>query len=1604
MASKKRHIAAALARDDARHGEKKKERSKTPPDQHSHNTRSVAKACPFTACPELCTTPAALAAHLREEHPTAGFSDMPYDKINKQFTGRIRACLTCAAPVDRDELSHAEECAKWAAVSAQNNPEFAKARAARAQAQPPVEAERKQDLLKAKAPAKAASPDKAVAEVLPAAADKPRPRADAKRNTNGPSKDAAMPMTEAPTSKLPANMQLDTCAACYRTRTFAEVAIALTLGCGCCYVCKECSIKPGPQCKNDNAKVNKPGHDTAKARAMSPNKQSSKPGAAQEEVPQTPSPVPERSPAQHEKAGGSPAPSRTPPTGVTQSRVKPGSASPGADSQSRAGPPSISKSPPSFRLDPNTPPFSPQAHSPESLHVPESASPTQDETGGGLPAPSRASPTDAARSRVKPGSVSLRADAQSPAGTHTVVNPDQQHIVESPAQAAAAKPARADASAENADAPAAAAPVKMTEQERERAERNRIAAEQKLRTKGVWRPKQNQQQRQENDSKDKAEPEAKEFQCPVADCKMGYDKAAKLTAHCKKKHTKNQLKAVSAQMWASLSITLCPDCSMPIGTSGMTSHKKTHTKQPQQQQLARNADQGDDAAQHLGIDDASQPEVPASADGEEQPAQAKWDINARFRGKLKITANGVKRRDNPAELPTVEELAQHAPTPAELMPELKAPFKEAAHPLLQDLIRAFTTEANRDEAVTRAIVALLMLVPATLSSTRGFLGQRATSGVKDKLQKARLVIEEEEFLTMAVERPRNYVPPADEQTKAVHAAKKQVELGRPGRAAYILTQQSKFADIRDPAVAAAIEQLHPQRSDEPMPELPADAPKIYFDMKKLPQLIKQYDNGAAADIYGWNGNLMRALIEDNEIGAKAFALLFTNIANDTLPESARQYLVARRGIAFQEENKVRPITILSWFAKVALSLTVKKSQLEIAKITAPVNLGIGVPGGPATAFLKADEDMYGKKAAENEPTVKVMLTVDIKAAFPSIDRQWLIKQLNSHDVLKPLRRIVRFLYGHEENSRVYFMDRGSVAKVVESSQGIPQGDEPSSDLFGVAIAPIYAKTLADHPNVAATALHDDFRITGAPADVFAAFETYMAEAKKINLQVQPSKSKLFVPEDHKITEAEARKAQELQIQVVNDAIELYGVPFGGYDIDHLLQPILDGHKKLLDALLHEHMPKQYALTILRHCSLPKANHIIRALPQHRVQQFAQRFDDEIRKAATVILNNDIDIDDKTWLHATLPGRLGGFGLRPVQRTANAAFIAQQFQSHSLLSHLDYPARANAIDHALAELKQAAPNGETIAELPNNTAEATELLNDESPGEGWQKPGLQKNLTADIEQALKQEHFSADAMTQAERARWLSITGPAASAWFTAIPADEDHKLSDRQFVTACRLRLGIQLFSNLPKRCYCHHKVDLKEEPEHLLTCYRSSEMQTEMRHDGIKRIIRQQCKEIGLSVVDEPSNLLPGSQLRPDLLVAGGDNKEIVDVSVTLPTAKSYVDIAAEAQLAAAHKRAADKAKKFEEMARHCRAKMVPFVVEVYGAMTNDTTQFIGRVANAAAKVYTAPDAVDRIEHALKSAVAVQVQKGTAEAAEQQCNWLHMMEAADAANGESNE
>lgn len=197
------------------------------------------------------------------------------------------------------------------------------------------------------------------------------------------------------------------------------------------------------------------------------------------------------------------------------------------------------------------------------------------------------------------------------------------------------------------------------------------------------------------------------------------------------------------------------------------------------------------------------------------------------------------------------------------------------------------------------------------------------------------------------------------------------------------------------------------------------------------------------------------------------------------------------------------------------------------------------------------------------------------------------------------------------------------------------------------------------------------------------------------------------------------------------------------------------------------------------------------------------------------------------------------------------------------------------------------------------------------------------------------------------ARLTSVAQRGAAQWLSVVPQRAEHRLSDKEYEYAVKLRLGLPV-RDVPAKCACGKEI--KEEPSHFQACPLTKGKAT-MRHDAVLRVLARVAAEAGVVFQEEPRvDDEDGEAKRPDAFLVTDAGPQLVDVAVVHPGAPTHRRQARE-PLATVKKKEAEKLKKYYELAHREGARLGAAGMESYGAFGPGMMSLIQCLAGEAAE-----------------------------------------------------
>ena len=494
----------------------------------------------------------------------------------------------------------------------------------------------------------------------------------------------------------------------------------------------------------------------------------------------------------------------------------------------------------------------------------------------------------------------------------------------------------------------------------------------------------------------------------------------------------------------------------------------------------------------------------------------------------------------------------------------------------------------------------------------------------------------------------------------------------------------------------------------------------------------------------------------------------------------------------------------------------------------PHQMGVGTPKG-AEAAVHAIRAFVTSHTSRN----KVLLKIDFKNAFNQVRRDVILNQVKINTP-----EIYQFVYqSYSEKSNLYFGSHSKEGCVIDSQEGVQQGDPLGPFLFSLAIKDLISSCESE--------LNcwylDDGTIASNPETVMEDYKKILQCSDSLGLSVNPNKCEIYIidPDSQECKNAWKNfcKFTEGIKLIQKHDLTLLGAPILPEAIEGVLNSKLESLKLMASRL--EEIDKHDALFLLRQCfAIPKVTYFFRTGPCFMKPEILEEYDQVIKEALTNILNMSF-INESVWNQCTLPVKEGGLGVRSAKDLALPAYLSSRTASFQTASSI----------------------------LPTVLRDENSLFFNKGCEEWMKKLGLTTLNEFPVTQRgwdmplykLKLQSLIDNAQNDTEKARILSISSEWASDWLNALPLSSlGLKLSDVELPLLCSLRLGATLCQ--PHPCICGKNVE--SDGRHGLNCGQWSV--SEVNH-----LIKRALSQIDCPSILEPKNLLDNGGLIPDGVTA---------------------------------------------------------------------------------------------------------------------------------------
>ena len=743
-----------------------------------------------------------------------------------------------------------------------------------------------------------------------------------------------------------------------------------------------------------------------------------------------------------------------------------------------------------------------------------------------------------------------------------------------------------------------------------------------------------------------------------------------------------------------------------------------------------------------------------------------------------------------------------------------------------------------------------------------------------------------------------------------------------------------------PATISLLQALHPSAPPPPLPTLTAPA---IITMDILTDVLSKLPKGSAPGPSGWTYEHVKVAMHGVDSARCAGLRVINAIVSGGLPHVPE--LLESTLIAIDKPNGpgVRPIAIGEVWYRI-VGLCAMAACPDAGRSLAPLQMGVGVKGGSQIighairAGIVANPDV-------------VTVQLDYRNAFNSLSRTAMLAAIAKRQ--PTLLPFATWSYRQPSSLIIPWAPAGSAP--IMSECGVRQGDPCGVLYFSLTTQDQLESLRLTHPEVAPIAYTDDTFLQGSAEAVTAAFPTLRAMSNAIGLEVRLDKCGAYSAN----TDAAASTAAALGISHKMDGLVAAGSPIG---TDAFLAAYANERAndvcKSIDDMLDTPLPTQDKYIILRSSAQMRLAHLPRVAGWNHIGEAVKRVEHKVVQAAFCIMRHPVQEAVRDG-QLTLPLRLGGMGIRTTSALeASAAFLSAAAVTETAMrtGPLQFRPFSGPAGQGLKRDWEDVHSFDVERVLwPTEARTITDEVMDTT------LPNAHRTLARFVADRRGSDLLASfDSNTEEGMrniARMRSCACRPASLWLDTLPTCMALQLSNNDYVSAMRLRLGLTyLPPNAPGvQCSCGRHIEACD-VDHAMTCNTLKGAAT-LRHEILKEIWRRITRRAGIASSVEPLlHSLPGAhaaaiadrpESRGDILLVLPDGLTVVDVSVVHPAASTYMH-AARVEGGAAAMRDQAKRAQYESGDPNGYA-FVPLSMESFGRLGKPAMQLLNTLATKA-------------------------------------------------------
>ena len=331
---------------------------------------------------------------------------------------------------------------------------------------------------------------------------------------------------------------------------------------------------------------------------------------------------------------------------------------------------------------------------------------------------------------------------------------------------------------------------------------------------------------------------------------------------------------------------------------------------------------------------------------------------------------------------------------------------------------------------------------------------------------------------------------------------------------------------------------------------------------------------------GWRSSHLKEMLKARckQSFLSALAAFCTRIANGSFSAECMAVITAARLVPIgKPSGGLRPIAVGDVLRRLAGKLLLHVIIAKTTEHLQPEQVGVQVPNAAETAARKV------RLWAEDAKPDEVLLQVDMRNAFGTVDRQKMLAEVKSHcPCLFP------YAAACYRNANILLGD----GYALESTRGVQQGDVLGPALFAIALQPVIER-LRDIGLELNIWYLDDGLLVGSVNTVKAALELLKELLPWRGLELNVSKCKLIGPGASNRDPA----FEGIPRSSLDEGTVVLGVPVGNADfVEHFVNDVITKLSNMAARidLLKSNNAK---FLLLRACfGACRINHLLRSLP------------------------------------------------------------------------------------------------------------------------------------------------------------------------------------------------------------------------------------------------------------------------------------------------------------------------------------------------------------------------------------------------------------------------